>query len=103
MTNPGPQTNHPDIVPGSSDIPGRLDFGSICADWGCNKVHPAENHDTYVARYRHSADCDICAKYEASRKVIAATNLHHFGVLGCPVHDHDVSLNLHDCTCPILR
>ena len=79
MTDSTSQTQHSDHSD-RSDIPGRLDFGSICADWGCNKVHPAENHDSYVARYRHSADCDICADYEASRRVLADAGLNRYAI-----------------------
>jgi len=64
MTNPGPQTNHPNIASDSNDIPGRMDFGSICAAFSCAVVHPAEDHDTYLARYLHSANCQVCAEVD---------------------------------------
>lgn len=60
MSDSTSQTQHSDHSD-SSDIPGRLDFGSICSEYGCATVHPAEDHEAYVARYQHSASCPACA------------------------------------------
>jgi hypothetical protein len=34
--------------------------GSICADHGCDLVHPGTTHDVYDARFDHALTCQAC-------------------------------------------
>jgi hypothetical protein len=34
--------------------------GSICADHGCDLVHPGTTHDAYAARFAHALTCQAC-------------------------------------------
>lgn len=36
--------------------------GSICADYGCDVVHPSTSHDAYDVRFDHARTCQACRR-----------------------------------------
>jgi hypothetical protein len=34
----------------------------ICADHGCDLVHPGTTHDAYDARFHHARACQVCCQ-----------------------------------------
>jgi hypothetical protein len=78
--------------------------GWICADHGCDLVHPSATHDAYTARFDHARTCQACRRADAvwvmtdeSRpNPLAtgfATELHHPGDYGRELSGRRARLN----------
>ena len=61
------------VTPDGSEPLHPIQPGSICADHGCDLVHPGTTHDAYAARFNHARTCQACRQADAVWVMTAET------------------------------